>query len=68
MDYFLCGFIIGCFLCHYYTHFMIANQCERLGGFFVGSKTYKCLVIRDSATDKTIPTAILEAEKLNRLG
>ncbi|ADX02990.1 Putative uncharacterized protein [Acinetobacter baumannii 1656-2] len=47
---------------------MIANECEKLGGFFIGSKTYKCHSVVDSKQDKSVPNAILEAEKLNRLG
>ncbi|WP_336033340.1 hypothetical protein [Acinetobacter bereziniae] len=68
MAKFLIGFLIAWFLCHRYTHIMIAAECEKLGGFFVDSKTYKCIAITDSKQDKSVPTAILEAEKLNRLG
>ncbi|WP_049044364.1 hypothetical protein [Acinetobacter bereziniae] len=68
MGNFLLGFIIAWALCHCYTHIMIAAECEKLGGFFLGSKSYKCVAITDSKQDKTVPTAILEAEKLNRLG
>lgn len=68
MGKFLLGFIIAWVLCHRYTHITIASECERLGGFFVNSKTYKCLVINDSETQNSVPTTILEAEKLNRPG
>ena len=68
MGKFLLGFIIAWYLCHKYTHIMVANECEKLGGFFVGSKTYKCHSVVDSKQDKSVPNAILEAEKLNRLG
>lgn len=68
MGKFLLGFIIAWVLCHRYTHIMIANECERLGGFFVDGKTYKCHGIVDSKQDNTTPAVILEAEKLNRLG
>ncbi|MCX5466530.1 hypothetical protein [Acinetobacter nematophilus] len=68
MGKFLLGFIIAWALCHRYTHIIVASECERLGGFFVGSKTYKCILISDSETQNSVPTAILEAEKLNRLG
>ncbi|MBJ8477210.1 hypothetical protein [Acinetobacter bereziniae] len=68
MGEFLLGFIIAWALCHRYTHIMVASECERLGGFFVGSKTYKCILINDSEIKNSVPTAILEAEKLNRLG
>lgn len=65
MGKFLLGLVIGWVLCHRYTHIMIASECERLGGFFVGSKTYKCVAIKN---DSITQTTILEAEKLNRLG
>ena len=41
------GFILAWFLCHAYTHYYIANECDRLGGFFVGDKTYKCVAVED---------------------
>ena len=42
---FLLGFMLAWFLCSGYTHIMIATECERLGGFFVNKKTYKCILI-----------------------
>ena len=68
MGKFLLGFVIAWALCHCYTNIMIANECEKLGGFFVGDKTYKCHAIIDSKQDSSVPAVILEAEKLNRLG
>ena len=68
MGEFLLGFIIAWTLCHRYTHIMIANECEKLGGFFVDSKTYKCHAIVETKQDTSVPSVILEAEKLNRLG
>lgn len=59
----LLEFIIGWALCSRYTHIMIATECERLGGFFVNSKTYKCHAIVDHDLDTSIPPAILEAER-----
>lgn len=44
---FLLGFMLAWFLCSGYTHIMIATECERLGGFFVNKKTYKCISIED---------------------
>ena len=46
---FLLGFMIAWFLCSGYTHYMVAAECEKLGGFFVGSKTYKCILIEDGS-------------------
>ncbi|MRA45303.1 hypothetical protein [Acinetobacter pittii] len=63
MGKFLLGFIIAWALCHRYSHIMIANECERLGGFFVGEKTYLCNQIIDHSQDKSTPEAIIEAEK-----
>lgn len=68
MGKFLLGFVIAWALCHRYTHIMIANECEKLGGFFVGDKTYKCHAIIDFKQDSSVPAVIIEAEKLNRLG
>ena len=65
MGKFLLGFIIAWALCHRYTHIMIASECEKLGGFFVNSKTYKCHAIIDSKQDNSVPEAILDAENLN---
>lgn len=68
MGEFLLGFIIAWALCRRYTHIMIASECERLGGFFVDSKTYKCHAINDAKKNKSALSVIVEAEKLNRLG
>lgn len=32
------GYIAGCVQ----THQVIADECDRLGGFYVGDKTYAC--------------------------
>ncbi|MCJ9258839.1 hypothetical protein [Acinetobacter baumannii] len=45
MAWFLLGFIVAWFMCHNYTHSMIASECERLGGFFVGKKVFKCIAV-----------------------
>lgn len=50
MGYFLAGFIIAWFMCHSYTHHMIAAECKRLGGFFVGDTTYKCIAVENTTT------------------
>lgn len=63
MGKFLMGLIIGWVLCHRYTHIMIATECERLGGFFVNNKTFKCHEIIDHSIDTSTPPAILEAQR-----
>ncbi|RKG41431.1 hypothetical protein D9K81_17845 [Acinetobacter chengduensis] len=60
---FIIGFIIAWLWSDSFTHHKIAAECERLGGFFVGSKTYKCYAVIDSKTDTSVPPAILEAEQ-----
>ncbi|AFU62279.1 hypothetical protein AVV48_gp30 [Acinetobacter phage phiAC-1] len=35
---FFVSFVFTWFICSNYTHSMIAAECERLGGFFVGKK------------------------------
>lgn len=52
---FLLGFMIAWFLCSGYTHYMVAAECEKLGGFFVGSKTYKCILIEDESNVEKRP-------------
>lgn len=63
MVYFILGFIIAWLWSDSFTHHKIAAECERLGGFFVGSKTYKCYAVLDSASDTSVPQAILEAQR-----
>jgi len=43
---FLLGFIVAWVVCSWYTHIYVANECERLGGFFVGEKTYKYIEVK----------------------
>ncbi len=38
MGYFIFGLFIGWLICKSYTENKIAEECERLGGFFVGKK------------------------------
>lgn len=33
------------------AHKTVATECERLGSFYVGSKTYRCTNIEDRAFD-----------------
>lgn len=63
MGTFLLGFIIAWALCHRYTHIMIAGECEHLGRFFVGGKTYKCVAVETKATDTSTPQVIIDAER-----
>ncbi len=63
MKGFLIGLIIGWVLCHRYTHIMIATECERLGGFFVNDKTFKCNEIIDHRADTSIPPVILGTQR-----
>lgn len=57
----LVGGMVGWFLCHGYVHLMIATECERLGGFFVGEKVFKCVAVVDHKVEQGTPNAILEA-------
>jgi len=63
MGAFILGFIIAWLWSDSFTHKKIAAECERLGGFFVGNKTYKCHAIIEHSTDTTTPPAILEAQR-----
>ncbi|BFM89302.1 hypothetical protein R7J54_13380 [Acinetobacter baumannii] len=63
MGYFIFGLIIGWLICKSYTENKIAEECERLGGFYVGKKTYLCNQIVDHSQNKSTPEAIIEAEK-----
>ncbi|MEX5365664.1 hypothetical protein WCE00_01620 [Acinetobacter haemolyticus] len=63
MGYFLCGFIIAWLWCSSYTHKMIALECERLGGFFLNDKTYKCHLIVDHSQDTLTPQVIVDAKR-----
>lgn len=63
MGYFILGFIIAWLWSDSVAHNKIAAECERLGGFFVGSKTYKCHQIIDHPSDTSTPQVILDAEQ-----
>lgn len=66
MGYFILGFLIAWLWSSSVTRNKIAAECERLGGFFIGSKTYRCHAIidlDDDDLDDSIPQAILDAEK-----
>lgn len=67
MSNFLIGLLIGGILawwvCSNHTYQMIAAECERLGGFFSGKKTFKCVAIVDHEVETGTPVVILEAER-----
>lgn len=46
MANFLLGFILAWVICSVHTHTMIALECEKLGGFFVGKKVFKCVAVK----------------------
>ena len=42
---------VGWLLGWLHAHVTVAAECERLGGFYVGTKIYKCTAVTDN--DKT---------------
>ena len=40
MSWLILGLMLGVVVGNWYAHQQIAAECERLGGFFVGKKTY----------------------------
>lgn len=45
----LCNFI-GYYFGWVYAHITVAAECERLGGFYVGKKIYKCHLVQEADT------------------
>lgn len=43
----LFAFIVGHYNGWIVAHATIAKECERLGGFYVGKKTYKCVEAKE---------------------
>lgn len=39
---FIAGMFAGGFIGWVWAHYSIADECEKLGGFFVGKKVYRC--------------------------
>lgn len=37
--------VVGFFLGWVYAHHTVADECERLGGFYVGKTTYECVKV-----------------------
>lgn len=48
----LIGVAVGFFMGHTYAHNLIAEECSRLGGFFVGRRVFKCERV------ETVPSAL----------
>ena len=44
---YLVGLILGWLIGWYIAHATIAKECERLGGFYVNNKTFKCVEITE---------------------
>jgi len=38
----ICGLFAGLFIGYVSAHNMIATECEKLNGFYVGNKTFIC--------------------------
>lgn len=45
----LVGLLIGKRIGWRYAHVTVANECEKLGGFYVDRKVYKCTEIQEGA-------------------
>lgn len=43
----LLGIIVGAWLGWNTAHVTVAAECERLGGFFVGKKVFKCVEVKN---------------------
>lgn len=39
---------IGWFFGWVHGHHTVAKECERLGSFYVGSKTFGCLIVKEA--------------------
>lgn len=53
MGWFVClmlvvGLFIGYNMGYQKAHKTIATECQRLGSFYVGSKTFKCIEIKEN--------------------
>jgi len=49
---FVC-YVIGFSLGRSEAHSTIARECERLGGFYVGKKIYKCTLVTENKTEES---------------
>jgi len=43
----LLGVVVGYLIGHRVAHIVVATECERLGGFFVGKQVFKCVKVKD---------------------
>lgn len=43
----LLGFIVGAWIGWKSAHVTVAEECKRLGGFFVGNQVFKCIEVRN---------------------
>jgi hypothetical protein len=42
------GLLLAYYIGWVRAHYTVAAECERLGGFYVGSKTFRCTKVEDS--------------------
>ncbi|MBH3395825.1 hypothetical protein [Pseudomonas monteilii] len=42
------GLLLAYYIGWVRAHYTVAAECERLGGFYVGSKTFRCVKAEDS--------------------
>lgn len=41
---------VGWHLGYVHAHYVVATECERLGGFYVGKQVYKCHAVEKKET------------------
>ena len=41
------GYAVGHSFGYHYAHQVVATECKRLGAFFVGNTTFKCIEIKE---------------------
>jgi hypothetical protein len=44
---FIIGALLGLFLGWTLAHATVARECRRVGGFYVGKATFKCIEVKD---------------------
>lgn len=47
------GIFIGFYVGYVWAHYTVANECKKLGGFFVGKETFKCTKIEVETSNDT---------------
>ena len=50
MDIFILSAILWYYIGYVSAHYTIASECKKLGGFFVGKETFKCIKVEVSPT------------------